>query len=262
MTLEDPYAAKPEDKPVTEQTLLEQLKVLHYGDEVVKRATAAPKDKGQNQTEITAQEATFEEKAHTAVFLRDVFVDNPEFNVNCDKLTAYLKHNDDPNNPNNVVTPTTQFTTGPKPSTPSPVAPKATPKGARGAHATTVKASPTPKPGAAPAKPGDPDAAPAQTGGLDKAVAEGNVLITQDKVEADGTLSHNIGHAKKAFYDANTGDISLYGKPDASRGVNTVVALVEETVIVLNRDGRMKVFGPHKTTIKDSGGDNTASNGH
>ncbi len=42
-------------------------------------------------TEITALEATFDQRANIAVFIGNVFVKDPQFNVDCDKLTAILE---------------------------------------------------------------------------------------------------------------------------------------------------------------------------
>ncbi|MEI8109264.1 MAG: hypothetical protein WCI46_15730, partial [Verrucomicrobiota bacterium] len=42
-------------------------------------------------TEIDALEATFDQKANQAIFIGEVVVKDPEFNVKCDKLTALLK---------------------------------------------------------------------------------------------------------------------------------------------------------------------------
>src|SRR4030095_495611 len=57
-----------------------------------KKGEEVKKPKG--QTEITSLEATFDQKGAegpVAVFLREVVVKDPEFTVNCDRLTAYLK---------------------------------------------------------------------------------------------------------------------------------------------------------------------------
>jgi lipopolysaccharide export system protein LptA len=176
------------------------------------------KDKG--PTEIVALEATFDQKAHIAIFIGEVVVTDPEFNVQCDKLTAFLKHDEVP--------------------------------AGQAAPPPRLKAAATPDPKAdnkteAPKKP--------KEGGLEKAIAEADpgkiVTVTQDKLEADGTTSHSIGHGKKCHYDAVTGDITLYGKPDVQQGINTCVATEEETIMILNRDGHMRVTGAHKTMIKD-----------
>lgn len=183
--------------------------------------TADKKAKG--PTEITALEATFDQKANLAVFIGEVVVKDPEFNVICDKLTAHLKHDDKP-----------KAVPG-APATPKPATPAATPAG----------------------KPGDASTAPKKGGGLEKAVAETTsdrrVIITQDKLDADGTIQHSIGKADRATYDAVTGDIVLYGSPDVIQGTNRVQATEASTVMTLNRDGHMKAVGPHKTTIVDKG---------
>ena len=57
---------------------------------------SAPREKSGNQTEITADNAEFNNKTHIAIFIGGVIVNNPEFNCNCDRLTAYLKHDDKP----------------------------------------------------------------------------------------------------------------------------------------------------------------------
>jgi hypothetical protein len=54
----------------------------------------APKTekKSKGETEITALEGTFDQKTREAVFIGDVVVVDPEFNVKCDRLTAFLKN--------------------------------------------------------------------------------------------------------------------------------------------------------------------------
>ncbi len=95
-----------------------------------------------------------------------------------------------------------------------------------------------------------------QAGGLDKAIAvttsERRVKITQDKVEADGTITHGIGLADRAEYFTSSGDIFLYGMPDVTQGTNRCIATAPETWMKMNRDGRMEAHGPHKTIIVDT----------
>ncbi len=173
-----------------------------------------PEKKSKGPTEIVAQEATFDQKTHIAVFIGDVVVTDPEFNVQCDKLTANLKHKDE----------------------------------------TQVAAAPTRLQAAAPEPKAD-EKKQDKGGGLEKALAEANqggvVTVMQVKQEADGSISRSIGHGKKALYDASTGDITLYGHPDVQQGINTCVAAEESTIMVLNRDGHMRVTGAHKTVIRD-----------
>lgn len=231
------FAQKRGDKPLSESDLLKQIESLvppkpasanngsapaslfdagiggekKSGSEK-KEKTGEKKSKG--PTEITALEATFDQKANLAVFIGSVVVKDPEFNVSCDKLTAHLKHDD-----------------------------KAKPNGTAGRPATLKPDEATPK---------------KKSGGLERAVAESTsdrrVIITQDKTEADGTVTTSIGKADKATYDAVTGDVVLTGSPDVTQGINRVQATDPSTVMTLNRDGHMKAVGPHKTTIVEKAG--------
>lgn len=165
--------------------------------------------KTKGPTEITALEATFDQKANLAVFIGEVVVKDPEFNVSCDRLTAYLKSD-------------------------------------------KSKGDVPPKP----ASGGPSESAPKKKGGgLEKAVAESTgdrrVVITQEKMEADGTITKSLGEADKATYDASTGDVVLTGSPEVLQGINRVVAVDPNTVMTLNRDGRMRANGLTKSTIVD-----------
>jgi hypothetical protein len=141
----------------------------------------------------------------------------------------------------------------------SPSAKAATPTGkaATPAGKASTKAGAASTPGStAPGGKKDDDKAGAASK-LDKAIAEGNVVITQDKVDADGNVTHSTGHGMKAVYDSSTGDITLSGRPDTSQGINTIEATDDSTIIIMNREGRMHADGPHKVTIRDSGADPT-----
>ena len=59
-----------------------------------KKSAEKDEKKTKGPTEITALEASFDQKANLAIFINDVVVKDPEFNVMCDKLTAHLKHDD------------------------------------------------------------------------------------------------------------------------------------------------------------------------
>jgi lipopolysaccharide export system protein LptA len=242
-------AQKPGDRPLTENDLLKQIESLtpsgakpdptpksdpNPGLKLISdtKAPAAEKKPGgekkekpdekkaKGPTEITALEAVFDQKAHLAIFIGSVVVKDPEFNVTCDKLTAHLKSDDKPAGSQ----PATAGKATPKPATPKP-----------------VEAGTSPKKG----------------GGLEKALAESTsdkrVVITQDKTEADGSITHSIGISDKASYDAVTGDIVLTGMPDVTQGINRCIATDPSTVMTLNRDGHMKAQGPHKTIIVDKG---------
>jgi lipopolysaccharide export system protein LptA len=78
------------------------------------------------------------------------------------------------------------------------------------------------------------------------------VLIVQDKIESDGSITKNVGRARKAHYNAVTGDIILIGSPSVQQGISVCIAQEDDTVMTLNRNGRMRVEGKHKTVIKES----------
>jgi lipopolysaccharide export system protein LptA len=179
----------------------------YEGTPLAKEPKAAKKPKG--QTVITSLEATFDQKTREAVFLGNVVVKDPEFDLNCDRLTAYLK--------------------------------KAKEEG-------DSAASPPPE--------GESLSSAQKGGGLDHAIADANpgnqVIIVQDKLESDGTITKNIGKGQRATYDAKTGDIVLSGNPSVQQGINLNSAKTPETIIILNRAGRMRVVGESTTTINDT----------
>src|SRR4029077_12180890 len=84
----------------------------------------------------------------------------------------------------------------------------------------------TPKPTTP--KPDEAGAPKKKSGGLEKAVAESTrekrVVITQDKTEVDGSVTHSTGISNKATYDAASGDIVLTGMPDITQGINRCIA--------------------------------------
>ena len=89
-------------------------------------------------------------------------------------------------------------------------------------------------------------------GGIEKAVAEGDVVIVQDKVNDKGVVDRSVGRGAKAVYDAGTGNITLTGWPQVEQKVNAVVATEEGTVIVLNSKGKMEVIGHSKTVLRNT----------
>lgn len=216
-------AQTPAEKPLTEKDLLKKMDTIGAapkkkplglegtGLDEKKKAPTPRKAKG--ETIITALEATFDQRTREAVFIGKVVVKDPEFNVECDRLDAFLKKAAVPGGP------------------------------------AQAEADPPPAPE-------PPMGANEKGGGLDHAVADANpgnvVLITQQKQEADGSFTKNVGKGRRATYDARTGDVVLTGMPSVQQGINLCVAQDESTVMTLNRDGRMKVEGPHKTVIKDS----------
>lgn len=188
-----------------ESELMKRLDALDAGNApATARATPVP-DVDKPPTEITAtKEATYDEKNHRAVFTGDVHVNDAQFRITCDKLTAFLR-------------PT----------------------------ATTAKSEPSPAPGTV--------APPKATGGLQRAIAEGHVIIIQERPAENGNApQRNVGRCQWAEYNADTGDVTLKGWPQVQQGINMQVALEEGTVMVMNKDGRtMRTTGKSKTVLKE-----------
>lgn len=167
-------------------------------------------------TEITCTgETLFDGKAGTAVFVKDVKVVDPQFTLTSDKLTAYLKKTA-------------------KPPVALPGAPTPTP---------TATPTPSPKPA------GVGKDSPAS--GLEKAIAEGHVVITQERVdEKTGEVTRYIGRAAKAEYVSEKGEMTLSGWPQIQQGFNNQVATEEGTVMVMDKDGHLHTKGASMTVIK------------
>ena len=166
-------------------------------------------------TEITAtKEATYDEKTRKAVFTGDVHVNDPQFKITCDKLTAFLREQ---------------------------------------AASGKAAASPSPRPAASPKPSPGKTASPNGGGGLQRAIAEGNVIIIQDKPGVDGNPpQHNVGKCQHADFDADSGDVTLSGWPQVQQGINTQIATEQSTIMIMNRDGRtMRTKGASKTVIQD-----------
>lgn len=92
-------------------------------------------------------------------------------------------------------------------------------------------------------------------GALDRVVAEGDVVVFQEKTNDRGEVERSVGRAQKAAYDAKTGTISLFGWPQVEQKQNTIVAMEESTVIHLNRKGTLEVMGHSKSVLRSSSSD-------
>jgi lipopolysaccharide export system protein LptA len=170
------------------------------------------KNRPQGPTEITAtQEAQFDTKTRTGVFIGNVKVVDPQFTMTSDRLTVHLNKDEeggglnDATGDGNVIIvhvnqPKTQGRQPPDPAT----------------------ATPTPR-----------TAATGQTG----AVAEQPVTST--------------GKAEKAVYEAKDGSVTLTGWPQVTQGANTHIATAPGVRMVLYKDGRMQTYGSTRTLIED-----------
>ncbi|MGC1481135.1 MAG: LptA/OstA family protein [Chthoniobacterales bacterium] len=92
----------------------------------------------------------------------------------------------------------------------------------------------------------------AERKGLDRAEAEGNVVIIQENVDDKGDVVKSIGRAGKAVFNPTTGDITMTVSPQIQQGINNHIAATPETVMILNRQGRLTTNGKSRTTIVDA----------
>jgi|GEM_PF-693243 len=194
---------------------------------ITKNADTAKGEKGEPRakgpTEITATEASFDQKASIGVFTTDVIVKDPEFDMTCKKLTVYLKK------------PAAKVAKENGSQNPAPIGAKPDPEKAK------------------------PEAKKSESG-LEKSIAEGDVVIIQEKPGDDGKMSKFIAKGDKAIYEAATGNLTLYGSPEIIQSLGGAMAkkmkaIEDGCIMILNRDGRIDTKnGRATTTIMDGSG--------
>jgi lipopolysaccharide export system protein LptA len=178
----------------------------------------------QGPTEITAtQEAQFDTKTRTGIFIGNVKVVDPQFTLTLNQLTGHLNKDDeggglkDANAQGNVVIVHINQPKTPAGSAKTPVA-STTP-----AARTAAIGGPTPAPAPAPAP----------------------------------TPTTSVGKAENALYLAKDGTITLTGWPQVTQGLNTHIATAPGVKMVIYKDGKMQTYGSTRTLIVDRTGTNT-----
>ena len=173
-------------------------------------------------TEIYADEAFFDSNKSVGIFRGHVKVNDPRFNLQSDKLTAFIS--------------------------------KGSQKGQTAQTGQTPQPTPTPQ--------ATQSGQPGQTGqgqGLEKAIAEGNVAVVRDRPDPNGgPPTHAVGRAETATYVAATGDVELKGNPRVQQGLNTHIATSPDTVMVINQNGQLTTHGPSRTDIRQEPKDENA----
>lgn len=81
---------------------------------------------------------------------------------------------------------------------------------------------------------------------LDKAIATGK-RVTVRKNGADGEVQ--IGQARKVTFEGKSGDVILEDWPQVQTDTRLIQAKSQETIIILNQDGKMKINGPSITKL-------------
>ncbi len=93
--------------------------------------------------------------------------------------------------------------------------------------------------------------------GIERAVAEGNVIITQDKKEVGREPEQYEGRGRRAVFENKTGTLTLTGRPRIAQSVNgavlkEIITLEDSAVITLHRSGKIEVKGLFKSTLRDA----------
>jgi lipopolysaccharide export system protein LptA len=173
----------------------------------------------QGPTEITAtQEAQFDTKTRSGIFIGNVKVVDPQFTLTSNRLTVHLNKDEDGGGLNqaeaqgNVVIVHIN-----QPKTPAQTTAASKPAAA----GATVPPTSAPTP------------APAQT------------------------PTTSVGKAENALYLAKDGTITLTGWPQVTQGLNTHIATAPGVKMVIYKDGKMQTYGSTRTLIVDRTGTNT-----
>jgi lipopolysaccharide export system protein LptA len=89
---------------------------------------------------------------------------------------------------------------------------------------------------------------------LERAIAEGEVVIVQERVNDQGEVERSVGRAQKAVYESTTDTIALYGWPrvDQEHKRNSIVATSAETVMTMTKKGDVDIQGPMKAVFWNS----------
>ncbi len=114
-----------------------------------------------------------------------------------------------------------------------------------------------PKPDPAAPKPPETKSDKDSDSGIEKAIADGNAIITQEKVDSDGKMQRYLGKGKKAVFDNDKKTCTLTGWPSVTQTLDgnmskEVISKEESTVIILNQEGRMEVKGLYRIRLLNS----------
>lgn len=185
------------------------------GEGTGKGRAARPSMESRKGTEISSQGGlNYDPKESKAVFSGAVQVAHPMFDLSCEMLTAYLNRSKLGKDSANAAQ-----------------AEGATKEGSADKSSAGLIGAPS---------------------GLEKAVAEGRVVILQEKKNEKGQIEKNVGRAEKVVYEASTGNITLMGWPRVEQNLNTITSEEESTVMVMNKSGKVEVQGKSKTVLRDS----------
>ena len=87
--------------------------------------------------------------------------------------------------------------------------------------------------------------------GLERAIAEGNVGVVQERPAQEGAPAmRSVGRAERVVYNAIDGNVELTGTPRVQSGLNMHVATSPDTVMVINQSGTLSTRGPSRTELR------------
>lgn len=216
------------------------------------------------QTVIVGDLTFFDSGNNIAVFVGNVVVDSPQFHITCDEFEVHMRK---------------QAKDAPADGKPGPDG-KTSAKGAGTAKAgpAAAKGTPAPKAGTTPAPkpdvrtlavtapatvPGSADGKPAKPvynadnpadNSIESAIAKGRKVVII-KHNPDGKIQ--IGQSRYAYYDGNTGDITLRQSPQVQDGDDLHIALEPTTVMILTQAGALHTTGRATTKLMQQNQDNT-----
>jgi lipopolysaccharide export system protein LptA len=194
----------------------------------LKSTPLTPPEKPPLRTIIDANRLFFDPDSGFGVFVDDVVLTHPEFNLTADELEIYMNKEE----------------------------PKDDPKNGGNGDAAAQGVPPSNGPtagelalqGAADAKPGAGELAPSQRkegGNIKTAIARGKkVLIT--KMSPEGIPQTGIG--REAVYDGATGNMILRGWPQIQKGNNLTVAKEATTYFIIKENGHFHAEGGRAST--------------
>ncbi|MDB6075275.1 MAG: hypothetical protein JWO89_2915 [Verrucomicrobiaceae bacterium] len=205
------------------------------------------------QTIITGDVTFFDSTNNIAVFVGNVVVDSPQFHITCDEFEVHMRKQakDDADGK-----------AGPDAKSAKPADPK-TAKGTKGTKAAPLAAKPDLKtlavtaPATAPGTAEKPGAAvthdaqnPADAS-IESAIGKGRKVVIV-KHSPDGKTQ--IGQSRHAYYDGNSGDITLRESPQVQDGNDLHISLEPTTVMVLTQNGALHTTGRATTKLKQADG--------
>jgi lipopolysaccharide export system protein LptA len=182
--------------------------------------------KNKGPTEITAkEEVDFDGNAHTAIFVGNVKVIDPDFTMTTDKLTVWMNKQEDGG-------------------------------GIKEAHADgsviIVHVNQSKEKGQTAEAGASPRTSPvANTAPTPMTFGNGSVFASPSASPSATPPVLDTGRSQKAIYNAKQDAVTLIGWPQVTQGVNTHIATEEGTRMILYRDGRLQTFGPSRSVIED-----------